>query len=152
MAKEVNTTMQPGLVSVLGQRLFPRLLLGGLHAIRGTCTALSAAVKDTKAEVWLQVARCVLRLHITLTPQDLPSMLATCSLSSGRLCQRATRSAFLTMLLQSRSAHMSLPGLPDSTTACAQADMLNPSPLCCNARAIALYSARLQTIKVWTWL
>ena len=49
--------MESGLVSVLSLRLLPLLQLGGLHALKGTCTALSDAIKDTESRVWLQVAR-----------------------------------------------------------------------------------------------
>lgn len=51
--------LQPGLVPVLSQDLFPLLALGSLRAISSTCTALRAAVAAASPEVWLQVARYV---------------------------------------------------------------------------------------------
>ena len=123
--------MDPSLVSVLSHRLFPLLQLSGLHTLRGTCTALSEAVKDTEGGLWLTVARCVFAPHAT----DLAS--ASADEHSRDLsetpCQRVTHSVPLLTLLRSRSE---LVDLSDYTVVCSLAEQ--PRPLASSVGAPAM--------------
>ena len=102
--------MQPGLISVLSQKLFPVLQLSSLYAIRGTCTDLRAAVAGTKASTWLQITRYDVHLadistYMSFAPEPRPS--------AGTLCHLVT---LCVQLVKMVSLHTRISS-PGSTTA-----------------------------------
>lgn len=135
--------MNPSLVSVLRHRLFPLLQLSGLHALRGTCTALSEAVRDTEDALWLTVARCVFTPHAAGLGSASADEHSCYRL--GTPCKRVTHSALLTTLLRSKSE---LVDLPDYTVVCSLAAQLRPLASSFGAPARAVASESQPTIKV----